>query len=279
MAVTFIALKTKSDPVSSKIAPISIYPAAVGTLRAGNEVIGMAVFRIEKTKNYTTMSNIHLQDKSLSLKGKGLLSMMLSLPEDWGYSIEGLVRLCKESYDGVSAVLKELEVRGYLTRERIRTQGGKLGGALYTIYEKPLAEKQNLSGKAPDREKPVREKPIQEKPVQAKPVQEIPGLQITNIQNTNIQNTNPTKDLKGPVRYRYGAYKNVLLSDEELKVLRQDFPCDWADRIESLSEYMASSGKSYRNHLATMQSWARKEKTKKRTYSHEMYVCKEGESL
>ena len=81
----------------------------------------MAVFRIERTKNYTVMSNYHLRDKALSLKSKGLLSMMLSLPEDWNYTTRGLAKICKEGVDAIGGALRELESAGYIVRHQLRT--------------------------------------------------------------------------------------------------------------------------------------------------------------
>ena len=85
----------------------------------------MAVFRVEKNANYTTMSNYHLRDKQLSLKAKGLLSFCLSLPDTWDYSIMGLAAVCKEGRDCIMSTLQELEELGYLRRERTRNADGK----------------------------------------------------------------------------------------------------------------------------------------------------------
>lgn len=87
--------------------------------------------------------------------------------------------------------------------------------------------------------------------------------------------------MRDPPRHRHGQYKNVLLSDGELEKLREEFPSDWRERIERLSEYMASTGKGYRSHLATIRSWARRERGGKtgREYRHENYRCGEGDSL
>ena len=79
----------------------------------------MAVFRIERTKNYTVMSNYHLRDKALSLKSKGLLSMMLSLPEDWNYTTRGMAKICKEGVDAIGGALRELETAGYIVRHQL----------------------------------------------------------------------------------------------------------------------------------------------------------------
>ena len=69
----------------------------------------MAVFRVERTRDYTVMSNYHLRDKRISLKAKGLLSMMLSLPDDWNYTTRGLAKICKEGVDAIGGALRELE--------------------------------------------------------------------------------------------------------------------------------------------------------------------------
>lgn len=97
----------------------------------------MAVFRIEKTRNYTVMSNHHLRNAGLSLKSKGLLSMMLSLPEDWNYTTRGLAKICKEGTDSIGSALKELEHAGYIVRNRLRDSKGKIVDVEYVIYETP----------------------------------------------------------------------------------------------------------------------------------------------
>ena len=86
----------------------------------------MAVCRVEKNKNYTTMSNYHLRDRNLSNKARGLLSTMLSLPENWDYTTRGLAAICKDGVDGITAQLRELEQFGYLSRRRIRMKAAEL---------------------------------------------------------------------------------------------------------------------------------------------------------
>ena len=111
----------------------------------------MAVFRIEKTRDYTVMSNHHLRNTDLSLKAKGLLSLMLSLPEEWDYTTKGLARICKDGVDSICAGVRELEDHGYVVRERVRNANGQLGAIEYTILEQPRPPE-------PKREKPEREK-------------------------------------------------------------------------------------------------------------------------
>ena len=112
----------------------------------------MAVFRIEKTRDYTVMSNHHLRNTELSLKAKGLLSLMLSLPENWDYTTKGLARICKDGVDSICAGVRELEEQGYVVRERVRNPTGQLGAIEYTILEQP---------RPPEREKPEQENPAQ----------------------------------------------------------------------------------------------------------------------
>lgn len=103
----------------------------------------MSVFRINKTNNFTVMSNRHFKEKKMSLKAKGLLSLMLSLPDDWDYSIAGLATLSKDGKDSVMSALGELEKFGYLTRKRLINDRGQFAGVEYNIYENPVVEEPN----------------------------------------------------------------------------------------------------------------------------------------
>ena len=147
----------------------------------------MGTFRVHKTKDYTVMSNNHLRNKEMTLKAKGLLSQMLSLPDDWNYTIEGLASINKEGVDCISDTLTELEKFGYVTRKRIRDEKGRLRGTDYDIYEEPI------------REKPILDNPVLEKPEQAEPEQEKPGLLNTNKQITEEENTDYIKYSSNPI--------------------------------------------------------------------------------
>ena len=122
----------------------------------------MAVIRVNKTADYTVMSNTHFKEKEMSLKAKGLLSMMLSLPDTWDYSIAGLVSLSKDGKDSVMNALAELEEFGYLIRTRIVNEKGQFAGYDYNIYENPQTEN------------PYSEKPKTEKPPQLNTKESIP---------------------------------------------------------------------------------------------------------
>ncbi len=156
----------------------------------------MAVFRIEKTKDYTVMSNHHLRNAALSLKAKGLMSLMLSLPETWDYTTKGLARICKDGVDAICSTLNELERHGYLERQRIRDEKGRLSDIEYIIHESPVPlENAENTAFQPKRENPVldkpapdspkRENPVLDNPVLGKPVLEKPRLENPAQLNTN----------------------------------------------------------------------------------------------
>ena len=129
-------------------------------------VENMAVFRVERNKGYTVMSNHHLRNKDLSLKAKGLLSQMLSLPEDWDYTLKGLSLINREQIDAIRAAIRELEQAGYIVRSRERDSQGRLRGADYVIYEQPQPVPDS-----PTLENPMLDNPTQEKPTLGKPTQ------------------------------------------------------------------------------------------------------------
>ena len=130
----------------------------------------MAVFRVEKNKGYTVMSNHHLRNKELSLKAKGLLSQMLSLPEDWDYTLAGLSLINRESIDAIRTAVWELEKAGYITRRQGRDEKGKMTAIEYTIYEQP----QPPALDCPVLENPTADKPILENPTPDNPTSENP---------------------------------------------------------------------------------------------------------
>ena len=107
----------------------------------------MSTFRVNKNVNYTIMSNHHLQDKRLSLKAKGLLSYMLSLPDDWDYSLKGLTVGCKDGLDSVRTAVLELEEHGYVRRQKVRNAKGQIIDYDYQVYESPVEDAPAVPGK------------------------------------------------------------------------------------------------------------------------------------
>lgn len=194
----------------------------------------MAVFRIEKTRDYTVMSNHHLRNTNLSLKAKGLLSLMLSLPEEWDYTTKGLARICKDGVDSICAGVRELEEQGYVIRERVRNPNGQLGSIEYTILEQP---------RPPEREKPERENPVLDNPILGSPVLEEPEQGNPAQLNTNQTKTDlSSTELSNPIPSnpptpagarmgmdRMGArecYREVILDNIEYSYLVQDSHID-----------------------------------------------------
>ena len=150
----------------------------------------MAVIRVHKTEDYTVMSNTHFREKNMSLKAMGLLSLMLSLPDDWDYSIMGLTALSKDGKDSVMSALNELEQFGYLKRSCLNDECGRFAGYDYDIYEQPQAAGTDKSTEEPYAEKPYAENPNTEKPHAENPHAENPRQLNTNIPNTKQSNTN-----------------------------------------------------------------------------------------
>ena len=115
------------------------------------------VFRVEKTTNYTVMSNTHLKDRRLSYKSKGLLSVILSLPPDWDYTITGLSVIAADGVDSVKTAIKELEQYGYITRTQLRDERGRMAQNEYRVYENPTDNPDYVSTKqdSPEMDAPV----------------------------------------------------------------------------------------------------------------------------
>ena len=218
----------------------------------------MAVFRIEKTRDYTVMSNHHLRNTNLSLKAKGLLSLMLSLPEEWDYTTKGLARICKDGIDSISGGIRELEAHGYLVRARVRNPNGQLGSIEYTILEQP---------RPPEREKPERENPVLDNPEQALPVLGEPGQGNTAQLNTkesskqkskkelsSTEGSNPIRSnpqpLTGtpPAEERIGTdrmgarevYREIILDNIGYEYLIQDSHID-REQLDEIAELIVDT--------------------------------------
>ena len=167
----------------------------------------MAVFRVERTTGYTVMSNHHLRNKELSLKAKGLLSQMLSLPEDWDYTLSGLSYINRESIDAIRTAVWELEKAGYITRRQGRDEKGKMTAIEYTIYEQPQPPELDC----PVLENPTADNPTTENPTSENPMQLNKDISRTNLQkkeksNTDLSSTHsiPIHSLN-PLPYGEGA--------------------------------------------------------------------------
>ena len=223
----------------------------------------MAVFRVERNRGYTVMSNHHLRNKELSLKAKGLLSQMLSLPEDWDYTLAGLSQINREKIDAIRQAIKELERAGYIVRSRERDEKGRLRGADYVIYEQPHTEPtpdlptlENPTLDNPTQEKPMLEKPTLENPMQLnKDIQktDLPKKEkiITDPQSTDsipILSPNPSpcgEAATPPERKRKEAepqtafeiYREIIKDNIDYDILMQDMKFD-GDRLNEIVDLM-----------------------------------------
>jgi hypothetical protein len=201
------------------------------------EGLYMAVFRVEKTRDYTVMANHHLRNTALSLKAKGLLSLMLSLPDGWDYTTRGLARICKDGVDSICSTVKELEEHGYVVRRRVRNDKGQLAEVEYTISEQP----------SPKRENPVLDNPILAEPVLGEPEQENPAQLNTNISNTyssSIDTSNPIQSnpkkpqaADGMGTEARSLYREIILENIDYDILLHDQKyCH--DRLDEIVELL-----------------------------------------
>ena len=232
----------------------------------------MAVFRVERNTGYTVMSNHHLRNKELSLKAKGLLSQMLSLPEDWDYTLSGLSYINRESIDAIRTAVWELEKAGYITRRQGRDEKGKMTAIEYTIYEQP----QPPALDCPVLENPTADKPILENPTPDNPTSENPTQLNKEIQKTNLPkkeklntdissthsipfhslNPSPLEDAAQPPERKrkeatdaYRVYEEIIKDNIEYEhfIKHTDFEKERLDEIVSLIlETVCTSRKTIR---------------------------------
>ena len=212
----------------------------------------MAVFRVERNSGYTVMSNHHLRNKELTLKAKGLLSQMLSLPEDWDYTLAGLSHINRESIDAIRTAVWELEKAGYILRRQGRDEKGKMTAIEYTIYEQPQPMLEN-----PIPGKPMLENPTTDNPTSENPTQLNKDIQRTNLpkkekSNTDLSSThsipihslNPLPygedeaaqppERKGTERNdAYRVYEEIIKDNIEYNILLQDMKFDH-DRLNEI---------------------------------------------
>ena len=208
----------------------------------------MAVIRVVKNKEYTVMSNAHLHDKRLSLKAVGLLSIVLSLPDDWHYTINGLVGSVKDGKDSVESAIKELKKNGYLRVDKIYPNGNcNRIQYQYTFFEKP----QEVVFQ------PLENQDVENQEVESQVFENPHAYISTNKQSTNKQNT------KEQSKHKYGEYQHVLLTDKEHTHLVELYGSSLDEHIKILDEYIETSGKKYKNHSLVLQKWVHDEWTKR----------------
>lgn len=219
----------------------------------------MAVFRIEKTRDYTVMSNHHLRNAGLSLKSKGLLSMMLSLPEDWNYTTRGLAKICKEGTDSIGSALKELEHAGYIVRNRLRDSKGKIVDVEYVIYETPHPPdtgqpcEDEPDTACPDTENPDMDNPDMDNPCLENRPQLNKEKRNPEEQNTDSLSTEGSNPIQSSPQLPAGvsrtgrdwmrereSYWELILENIEYDILIQNERMD-RERLDELVELMVDT--------------------------------------
>jgi len=218
----------------------------------------MAVFRVEKNKNYTVMSNYHLKDKSLTLKAKGLLSLILSLPEEWNYTTRGLAAICREGVDCIGATLRELEDAGYIKRNRLRDHKGRITDTEYVIYEFPQDKPPNSPDTGnPDTPLPRTASPCTENPYMDEPPTENPAQYITNNKSSKKESNtvllNPNQSIpQGRGNYpqtspidrvdeidNFNSYRDLIYENIEYDCLADRYDSKMLDEIvETMLDYI-----------------------------------------
>ena len=203
----------------------------------------MAVFRVERNKGYTVMSNHHLRNKELSLKAKGLLSQMLSLPEDWDYTLKGLSLINREKIDAIREAIKELERAGYIVRSRERDEKGRLRGTDYVIFEQPQTP-------------PVSDLPTLENPTQLNkdiqrtdlPKKEKSNTDLSSTHSIPILSPNPSpcreaatpperKGTEAAAQSAVDIYREIIKDNIDYHILKQDMKFD-GDRLDEIVDLM-----------------------------------------
>ena len=217
----------------------------------------MAVFRIERTRDYTVMSNHHLRNANLSLKAKGLLSMILSLPEEWNYTTRGLASICKEGVDAIGSALKELETAGYIVRRQLRGTNGRITDTEYVIYEQPQPDMSQPDTASPDTENPDMVKPDTEKPAELNIEKSNTEKTITYGSSTDSIPFRETAAARPPERKGRDAmsvteienYRELILENIEYDCLKRRYPLyldDLNEIVELLVETVCAKRKTTR---------------------------------
>ena len=198
----------------------------------------MAVFRVEKTKDFTIMSNYHLRDKNLSLKAKGLLSQMLSLPEEWDYTLAGLACINKESKDAIRSAVNELEQAGYITRRQTTTEGGRFGCNEYLIRERPVLPS------------PLPENPTTDSTPTAIPMSENPTQLNINSSKTEKEKTELSSTDSLPISQKRNRtevtaaemqqYREIISQNISYDLLRQEYPHQ-QEQLEEILEILVET--------------------------------------
>ena len=210
----------------------------------------MSVFRVEKSREFTVIANSVFKDRTLSAKAKGLLVEMLSLPENWDYTLKGLTYLFTDGLDSIRQGIRELEEHGYIVRERKRDTKGRLGGMEYVIYETPREPVEKSDAAAflepatdlPDCADPVEDNPVPENPIQDKPAEDSATLykEIKNkeLRESITHESNPNQSIREPTPMDVMGYEEAreqVMQNIEYDILCERYPAERLDEIVDIA--------------------------------------------
>ena len=213
----------------------------------------MSVFRVDKRRDFTVIANHVFKDHTLSAKAKGILVEMLSLPENWDYTLKGLATLFSDGIDSIRQGIRELEEHGYVVRERKRDARGRLGGMEYVIYETPHTAVENASeGAAHTSAYPEKEIPAAEIPTEDFSAEEFATQYNTNILRTNISSTyesNPNQSSRAAVQsdcvsmdvMGYDEATECIRENIDYDIIVEQYPQERVDEIVDLAAEMLCS--------------------------------------
>ncbi len=210
----------------------------------------MELFDIEQVKGYAIVPNYHQRDKTISLKAKGLLSQMFSLPNEWDYTLKGLAHINLDGIDAIRTAVQELEKAGYIKRTRIRDENGRLRGTKYKVYALPRPP----TSDSPTLENPTQVKPTQEEPTQVNPTQLNIDITSKEESNTDLSNTHSilSDSLRPSVLAALEAkrkeadfrdmdeYRELIKENIDYDILLSELPYD-RDRLEEILELLVET--------------------------------------
>ena len=199
----------------------------------------MPVFRVSKNRDFTVIANSVFKDRRLSPKAKGILVEMLSLPENWDYTLKGLTTLFSDGIDSIRQGIKELEEHGYIVRERKRDARGRLGGMEYVIYETPEKVVENS---APEQSSPANAEPTEDFPAQEVSIEDkamlYKELNKSRTKESSTHLSNPYQSIT------YDEARETVKENIEYEILSERYPVERLDEIVDIASEALCSKRS-----------------------------------
>lgn len=221
-------------------------------LRSGERSEKMPVFRVSKNRDFTVIANSVFKDRRLSAKAKGILVEMLSLPENWDYTLKGLTTLFSDGIDSIRQGIKELEENGYIVRERKRDARGRLGGMEYVIYETPEKAVENIvENSSPEQSAPANAEPTEDIPAQGESAEDkamlYKELNKSRTKESITHLSNPYQSITeeaAPDVMGYDEARETVKENIEYETLSERYPVERLDEIVDIASEALCSKRS-----------------------------------